>query len=177
MKRTVPKPTTLPFNAEQQEVRLILSPDATAEEQLQVINHYLPRTRNLAANLTMLRHLGISENDIAEILNGGSRYVYGEINSLKYSTVKMVCTCAKVSIEKKDNEYEVCLAGKPVEDYIRDERKRQEDLEKEITEHSKEDLVREVRALRREVKHLSESLKMKERENDTLLKLCEIVEK
>lgn len=177
MKRTVPKSAELPFKADLQEETLNLSLDSTAEEQLRVINHYLPRTRNLAANLTMLHHLGIRENDIAEILDGGAHYLYGEIKSLKHSTVKMVCSCAKVSIEKIGSNYEVCLAGKPVEVYIRDERKRQEELEKAVTERSKEDLVREIRMLRRDVKQLSERLKMKENMIDTLMKYHEIAEK
>lgn len=56
---------------ELQKEQLILSTESTADEKLTVIEHYLPRTRNLAENLSMLRHLGIDDRDISGILSGG----------------------------------------------------------------------------------------------------------
>lgn len=91
MKRNVIQPSALqlPDELQQEQEKLNLPQNATATEQLYVINHYLPKTRNLTENLTVLRHLKLSNRDIADILCGGAHYLYGEISSLKHSTVKV----------------------------------------------------------------------------------------
>lgn len=147
----------------------LLSVNATAAEQLSVINHYLPTTRNLAENLTVLHHLGLTNRSIAEILRGSCYYLYGEITSLQYSTVKVICCGVKVSIDDVGSHYVVCLDGMPVEGFIQKERKRQRELEKKAAESTKEALIKEIRTLRREIKHLNESLMTTRHLNETLL--------
>ena len=178
MKRNVISPA-LQFPEEflQEQEKLNLPQNATATEQLYIINHYLPKTRNLAENLTVLRHLKLSNRDIADILCGGVHYLYGEITSLKHSTVKVSCSGVKVMIDDIGGRYQVCLDGKTVEGFIKIERERQRELEKMVEESTKEDLVKEIRTLRREIKHLNEYLMETKRLNETLIEYQRLSEK
>lgn len=170
MKRNVISPALqLPDEFLQEQEKLNLPQNATATEKLYVINHYLPKTRNLAENLTVLRHLKLSNRDIADILCGGAHYLYGEITSLKHSTVKVICSGVKVTIDDIGGRYQVCLDGKTVEGFIIIERDRQRELEKMVTGSTKEDLVKEIRKLRREIKHLNENLTVTKNLNETLM--------
>lgn len=179
MKRNVIQPSALqlPEELQQEQEKLNLPQSATATEQLYVINHYLPRTTNLAENLTVLHHLKLSNRDIADILCGGAHYLYGEISSLKHSTVKVICCGVKVTIGDICGRYQVCLDGKTVEGYIKIERERQRELEKMVAESTKEDLVKEMRMLRREIKHLNERLKETSQLNETLMQYQQLLEK
>lgn len=179
MKRNVISPALqLPDEFLQEQEKLNLPQNATATEQLYVINHYLPRTTNLAENLTVLHHLKLSNRDIADILCGGAHYLYGEISSLKHSTVKVICCGVKVTIGDVGGRYQVCLDGKPVEGFIKIERDRQRELEKIMVEEStKEDLVKEIRKLRREIKHLNEYLMETKHLNETLMEYQRLSEK
>ena len=171
MKRNLSKPATLqlPEELRQEKERLLLSQNATAEEILFAINHYLPKTRNLPENLAMLRHLGLTENEIADLLSGGNHYLYGEIRSFNHSTVKIVCSCVKVSIDEIGRDYVVCLNGKPAEVFIRKERERQRSLEMEMEESTKEELIKEIKTLRKEIKKLNEYNTTTKHLNETLI--------
>ena len=179
MKRNVIQPSALqlPEELQQEQEKLNLPQSATATEQLYVINHYLPRTTNLAENLTVLHHLKLSNRDIADILCGGAHYLYGEICSLKHSTVKVICCGVKVTIDDVGGRYQVCLDGKTVEGFIKIERDRQRELEKMVTGSTKEDLVKEIRKLRREIKHLNENLTVTKNLNETLVEYQRLSEK
>ena len=179
MKRNVIQPSALqlPEELQQEQEKLNLPQNATPTEQLYVINHYLPRTTNLAENLTVLHHLKLSNRDIADILCGGAHYLYGEICSLKHSTVKVICCGVKVTIDDVGGRYQVCLDGKTVEGFIKIERDRQRELEKMVTGSTKEDLVKEIRTLRREIKHLNEYLMETKRLNETLMEYQRLSEK
>ena len=179
MKRNVIQPSSLqlPEELQQEQEKLNLPQSATATEQLYVINHYLPRTTNLAENLTVLHHLKLSNRDIADILCGGAHYLYGEISSLQHSTVKVICCGVKVTIDDIGGRYQVCLDGKTVEGFIKIERERQRELEKMVEESTKEDLVKEIRTLRREIKHLNEYLMETKRLNETLMEYQRLSEK
>lgn len=162
---------------QERQERLILSPNATATEQLSAINHYMPTTQNLAENLTALHHLGLTNRSITEILSGGCHYLSGEITSLKHSTVKVICCGVKATIADIDGRYQVCLEGKPIEGFINAERERQRGLEKMVTESTKEDLVKEIRILRREIKHLSEILMTTKHQNVVLMECLRLSDK
>lgn len=171
-------PEDLKQEQEQELKKLILSKDATPEEQLYAINHYLPKTRNLPENLIMLRHLGVSEKDIAKVLDGGMAMFYGELASLKHPTVKVVCSYSTISLDETSNgNYEVCIEGKPIEVYIRQEKERQEQMTNELTERSKEDLMKEIKMLRRNIKRLSERLQDAERGYALAMQLNEMYQK
>ena len=178
MKRNVISPALqLPEEFLQEQEKLNLPQNATPTEQLYVITHYLPKTRNLAENLTVLRHLKLSNRDIADILCGGAYYLYGEISSLKHSTAKVICCGVKVTIGDVGGRYQVCLDGKTVEGFIKIERERQRELEKMVEESTKEELVKEIRTLRREIKHLNEYLMETKRLNETLMEYQRLSEK
>lgn len=179
MKRNVIQPSALhlPESLQQEQERMILSQNATAEEQLHVIKHYLPTTQNLAENLTVLHHLGLTNREIAGILSGDHHYLFGEISSLKHGTVKVICSGVKVTIGDIGGRYQVCLDGKPVEGFIKIERERQRELEKMVAESTKEDLVKEIRMLRREIKHLNEYLMETKHLNETLMEYQRLSEK
>lgn len=171
MKRKTTRPEIqLPEEMQQEQERLNLSSDATAEEKLYVIEHYWQRTRNLIENLAMLRHLGLTETAITDVLNGGADYIHGEVQSLEHSTVKVVCAYARVHMKEICGKWMVCLDDKPVEAYIKLERRRQDELQKEA-ERPREDLVREIKSLRRELKSVSEMLRRSEELTDAWMRI------
>lgn len=174
MKQINPIPE-LPASLQQE--KIILTPDASAEQRLATIEHFLPETCNLPENLAVLRHLGVRENDIADILKGGRSYLYGEIASREHPSVKVIVSSCAVTIKTRLGKYQVFLEDVPFEDYLRRERKRQSDLAKETSERTKEDLMKEICKLRREMKYLDERLKACRQNNESLEQLCRLYKK
>ena len=167
-KRTIPE---LPEELQQKMRPLVLTQESTPAEKLAAIEHFIPTTTNLIENLTILRHLGFNDDDdIATFLTGGSRSIYGEIVSMRHPSVKVTTSYSSVSITNG----KVYIDKLPFENYIKAERKRQEDLIRETEELSKEDMMAEIRKLRKDVKHISNRLKDVEQLNDSLRRLNEL---
>lgn len=131
---------------------------------LEYIGSIIPSVSNLPENYAALKHLGLSDEKIADVIRGNSAYVYGEISVPHKPRLHVNCGIARVSIMKESvsGKSSVHIDDVPLEQYVRNRMQVEKDTASYLESHTKEELYQRIQSLENHIATLGKHLAMSE---------------
>lgn len=137
---------------------------------LEYIGSIIPSVSNLPENYDALKHLGLDDEKIADVIRGNSAYVYGEISVPRKPRLHTNCGIARISIMKESvsGKFSVHIDAVPLEQYVRNRMQVEKDTAGYLESHTKEELYKRIKSLEEHIATLGEHLAMSEESQKNL---------